>query len=335
MTPFLDVAITESSQVGEARRAALRLASEAGFGEDACGRIALVATELGSNLSRHAQQGRLLLGCRGSADGLQFELVSLDRGPGMADVQRCLRDGFSTGSTPGTGLGAVQRMSSTFSVHSLPGRGSVILARLHEKPSTPSTQASAGLAWSGICLAAPGETVSGDGWAVLPLDAGAMIMVADGLGHGPLAAEASDAALAVFAKAPGTSPSTLLERAHAAMRHTRGAAGAIATLDAAAGTMVYAGAGNIVGRVVSGVSDRTLPSQNGTLGLQIRKLHDMAYEWPEHALVILHSDGVTTRWSFDDAPGLLQCDPAVIAGWLLREHARGRDDATVVVLRRA
>jgi len=68
--------------------------------------------------------------------------------------------------------------------------------------------------------------------------------------------------------------------------------------------------------------------------VQIRRLQDAAYPWPEHAIVVLHSDGVTTRWHLDDAPGLLQCDPAVIAGWLLRDHVRGHDDATVVVLKR-
>ena len=75
-------------------------------------------------------------------------------------------------------------------------------------------------------------------------------------------------------------------------------------------------------------------SQHGTLGGQIRTLADVSYTWPEHALVVLHSDGVTSRWNFTGAKGLLQTDPSLVAGWLLRDHRRGRDDATVVVIKR-
>jgi hypothetical protein len=127
----------------------------------------------------------------------------------------------------------------------------------------------------------------------------------------------------------------VLEQAHPQMRSTRGAAVALAEIDATAGTLRFAGAGNIAGRMISGVEDRSLMSQHGTLGLQIRKIQDIDYAWSPHALIILHSDGLTSRWSLGDAPGLLQCDPAVVAGWLVREHTRGRDDVTVVVVRRA
>jgi len=82
------------------------------------------------------------------------------------------------------------------------------------------------------------------------------------------------------------------------------------------------------------VDDRSLMSQNGTLGVQIQKIQDVAHAWPMHALIILHSDGLTSRWKLDEAPGLIQCDPAVVAGWLIREHTRGWDDVTVVVVKR-
>jgi anti-sigma regulatory factor (Ser/Thr protein kinase) len=334
--PHLDIPVAEPSQVGEARRAANRLAIDHGLDETACGRIAIVVTELGNNLWRHATGGRLLVGCRLGGDGCQLEVISIDRGPGMADVARCLRDGYSSGGTPGTGLGAVQRMSSDFSVFSQPGQGTVILSRSGvpsaSAPSAPSPRAR--FAHAGICLAAPRETVSGDAWDIRIEDGEATVIVADGLGHGPVAAEAAAEAMKVFSTARG-SPAAILERAHPLMRSTRGAAVSVAALDAGAGTIVYAGAGNICGRVISGVEDRSLLSQHGTLGVQVRKLQDVAYDWPDHAIVVLHSDGLATRWSLRDVGGLLQCDPAVIAGWLLREHTRGHDDVTVVVLKRA
>ncbi|MET0542946.1 MAG: SpoIIE family protein phosphatase, partial [Variovorax sp.] len=186
----------------------------------------------------------------------------------------------------------------------------------------------------GICLSAPGETVCGDTWAVRMNGSKARIMVADGLGHGPQAADASQAAAQVFATANGA-PHAVLERAHALMRSTRGAAVAIVELDATEDSLLFAGAGNIAGRILSGVNDRTLMSQHGTLGVQVRKLVDASYPWPDHAMVVLHSDGITSRWNIDGARGILAQDPTLIAGWLLRSGLRGRDDATVVVIKRA
>lgn len=336
MTPYLSIAVDEPSQVGQARRAAVRLANEIGFDEVASGKVALVVTELAGNLARHARHGRILLGSRVLAGApSSLEVLSLDDGPGMADVHACLRDGYSTGGTPGTGLGAVRRLASEFSAYSSPGKGTVVLARLCQPtgfgaPAAPPAQFRS----SGVCLAAPGETVSGDSWGIRVDGDKAFVMVADGLGHGPVAAEASEAAIRVFESAPGA-PSAVLDRAHQALRSTRGAAVAMAELDTRAGSVTFAGAGNIVGRLISGVEDRSLLSQHGTLGVQIRRLSDATQAWPEHACLILHSDGIISRWNLADTPGLLQCDPAVIAGWLVRAHCRGRDDVTVVVIRRA
>lgn len=335
MIPHIDIPITEASQVGEARRAAARLATEQNLDETTRGRIAIIVTELGTNLARHAQGGRLLIGCRATDAGFQLEVISIDGGPGMADVNRCLRDGHSSGGTAGTGLGAVQRLSTDFSAYSVAGKGTVILSRTWvpapDAPGAPSPRAR--FAHAGICVAAPGETISGDAWDIRIDGDKATVIVADGLGHGPVAAEAAAEALKAFNLFRG-SPAAVLDRAHPMMRGTRGAAVTIAELDAHAGTIVYAGAGNISGRMVSGVEDRTLMSQHGTLGVQIRRLQDVSYAWADHSIVVLHSDGLTTRWNFDGVGGLLQCDPAVIAGWLLRDHVRGHDDVTIVVLKR-
>ncbi len=332
MIPYLQIPVHEPSQVGEARRAAARLSGELRLDETAAGRVALIVTELAGNLARHAQGGRILLGC--TPDG-GLDVLSLDDGPGMADVGECLRDGYSSAGTPGTGLGAARRLSSVFSVFSVAGKGTVIYAGVHANPdAAEAAREPSAFCHAGINLAAPGEQVSGDGWQIRVNGRKVAVVVADGLGHGPDAAKASDAALAVFATAPAGAPSNLLERMHTALRSTRGAAVAVAELDDEIGTLKFAGSGNICGRLLSGVEDRALMSQHGTVGLQIRRPQDIGYAWPEHALLILHSDGIVTRWNFAETPGLLQCEPAVVAGWLLREHCRGRDDATVVVLRR-
>jgi anti-sigma regulatory factor (Ser/Thr protein kinase) len=332
VTPHLDFAIAETTQVGEARRAAAALADAHGFDETAAGRLALVVNELGNNLVRHAVQGRLLIGA-GGGPGEGIDVISIDKGPGMADVNACLRDGFSTGGTPGTGLGATQRLADRFSIHSQPGRGTLIAARVRAQPEARGAAAPAYLVGA-IALAAPGEFVCGDAWIFEQNGAKARLMVADGLGHGPQAAEASDAACKVFSVTPGE-PLQVLERAHTALKSTRGAAVAVATLDSDSNAIVFGGAGNIAGRILSGVGDRTLLSQHGTVGLQMRRQQDVPYDWPDHALLVMHSDGFVTRWTLGEDAALLQSDPVLIAAWLVREHVRGRDDATVVVVRRS
>lgn len=333
--PYLDIPVGDDSSVGEARRAAMRLAGELGFDDVAAGRVAIAVTELGTNLARHARHGRILLGCHETARTRSLEILALDQGPGMVDVNSCLADGYSTAGTPGTGFGAVRRMADEFSVFSSPGAGTVVAARI-ARPDSSGRQdlpAPPRFRHAGICLPAPGETVSGDDWKLRVDGSRAAVMVADGLGHGPHAAQASAAAIESFDTSRGA-PSEVLRAAHEALRGTRGAAVTLVELDADADTITFAGAGNVAVRVISGIEDRTLLAQHGTVGLQIRQTRDIGAPWPAHALLVLHSDGLQTRWSLAGADGLLQCDPSVIAGWLIRDHTRGRDDVTVVVVRR-
>jgi hypothetical protein len=185
-----------------------------------------------------------------------------------------------------------------------------------------------------VALPAPGESVCGDAWSVVRQGRRLVLLVADGLGHGPLAHEAALAAVGEFGIESFRGPSEVLGRVHLQLRSTRGAAVAVAQVDRDDDVVVFSGAGNISGRIISGVVDRTLLSQHGTAGLAIRGLRDVRYPWTEHALLVMHSDGLNTRWSLDTAYGLLQRHPSVIAAWLIRDHTRGRDDVTVVVLRR-
>ncbi|OWQ48451.1 hypothetical protein CDL60_05570 [Roseateles noduli] len=342
--------IDDASQVGEARRAAQALATELAFDEESAGRLALAVTELGTNLFRHVGPGRqaaLLIGVDEprvgndlGAGGVGIQVLSLDQGNGM-DLSRCLQDGYSTGGTAGTGLGAIRRMADRFGGFSAPQRGTVLAARFGPRTDrsrlgmTVHTSDNA-FDVAGLSLAAPGETVSGDAWALRRDEGRWSLAVADGLGHGLHAAEASDKLMALLARAEPphlASPADFLERSHDLLRSTRGAASAALSLTPG-GPLLFAGAGNISGRLISGVSDRTLLSQHGTLGVQIRRLQDVVYDWPPHAVLVLYSDGIVSRWSLEDTPGLLQADPAVIAGWILRDHLRGKDDATVVVVRR-
>jgi hypothetical protein len=295
------------------------------------GRVALVVTELGNNLVRHAYHGALLIACK--PERAEIEILAIDRGPGIGDVARSMSDGFSTGGTPGTGLGAVQRLSTEFHMHTAVPDGTVMVSRL--RPANAAIAPSHGVVVAGLSVAIIGEQVCGDSWAVALDGTAASVLVADGLGHGPDAAEASQAAIDVFATNPQADPRETIRVTHGRLRSTRGAAVTVLHLDAAAGIVRSCGAGNVTARVVSGDTDRTVLTQHGTAGVQIRTPEEARHSWPPHALVVMHSDGLESRWSPQRLFPVLGRDPMLAAALLLRDHSRGRDDATVVVLRRA
>ena len=320
----------DASRVGEARRHAARLALECGLEELAAGRLAIVVTELANNLLRHARDGRLLLA--GRADRREVEVLAVDHGPGIADIDRSLGDGYSTGGTPGTGLGAVRRLATAFDLHSSVPGGTVVLARVRsaEAYAPPPSAFCAGA----VSLPKPGEVVCGDAWAFALDGSRATLLVADGLGHGPGAAEASAAAVEAFRADPFGTPRRQLERIHARLRSTRGAAVGLMHADAEAGTIRTTGAGNVLGRIVTGTEDRTLLTQHGTAGVTMRTPEETTVAWPAHALLVVCSDCIETRWKPEALRPVLGRDPSVAAALLARDHCRGRDDATVAVLRR-
>lgn len=320
----------DPSRVGEARRQAAHAAMACGFGEVDAGRLAIVVTELATNLLRHAIGGRLLLA--GRPRQREVEVIALDDGPGIPDIARSLGDGYSTSGTPGTGLGAVRRLATDFDIHSSVSHGTIVLARIRaDGAGAPVRRA---LQVGVVSIAKPGEQVCGDGWACVIDGHRAALLVADGLGHGPDAAEAAKLAEQTFLEAPATAPHQLLERVHARLRGSRGAAVAMLQVEGDEGSVCLAGAGNVVGRIVSGVVDRTLLTQHGTAGIRIRTPEETRIGWPPHALIVVCTDGIETRWKPELLHPVLGHDPSVVAALLVRQHSRGRDDATVAVMRR-
>lgn len=122
--------IQASGEIRQARLEAAELVASIGFGEGEELAVALIVGELGTNLIRHAGGGQLLFRRLQDGDRAGLEILSIDQGPGMEDVARCLRDGYSTGGTLGTGLGVVRRLSDEFDLYSQVGRGTVLMSRV-------------------------------------------------------------------------------------------------------------------------------------------------------------------------------------------------------------
>jgi anti-sigma regulatory factor (Ser/Thr protein kinase) len=328
------VAMTDPSQSAAARRTAVELAKHGNLDERICGTVALVVTELATNLTKHASRGELLFRLleteSGAAEG--FEVLSLDGGPGMSDPARALNDGYSTAGSPGTGLGAIVRTANEFDLFSQPGKGTVVVARIFSQSTR--TPISHGPAIGVVHRAMQGQEISGDAWIVQAFSGGWLCAVADGLGHGPTAADAAIPAIEAMRTARKTiRPIELLEAAHQAARPTRGAAFGVAVVDGESGMVRFAGIGNISAVVLEHDRRRQLVSYEGILGHSYRKVSEMTNEWSRERTLVLHSDGIGTHWDMKPYPGLLARDPSLIAGVLYRDFTRGRDDATIVVVK--
>jgi anti-sigma regulatory factor (Ser/Thr protein kinase) len=327
---MITVPVTETSQVAESRRRAVAIAQSGGFNETAAGRVAIVVTELATNLIKHAAGGEIVVGLYDDDTGAGIEILSLDRGAGIADLDAALQDGYSSAGTPGRGLGAIVRQSQVFDIVSWPGNGTVILARLEGLPQRGVQTPARRPRWGAICLPIAGEEVSGDAWSVASDRASTSLIVADGLGHGPEAATASTAAIRLFHKHAGQPIATVLACIHDGLRATRGAAVSIARFEG--GTVSFCGVGNVTGKVVDGAGrERNMVSLPGTAGHNARKFQ--VFDYPmDGARVVLHSDGLASRWSLDKYPGLFRHHPTLMAAVLYRDFARQRDDVTVLVV---
>jgi anti-sigma regulatory factor (Ser/Thr protein kinase) len=322
--------ILESSQASEARRMAMAKASRLGFNETDRGKVGIVVTEVANNLVLHARDGLLVLQAMEHNNIAGIEILALDKGPGIRNISECLRDGFSTAGTPGNGLGAISRISALFDIYSVLEVGTAVLSQLWASPNS-AKQPDSNLEIGAVCLPKTGEEVAGDAWATEQYYGRTLLLVADGLGHGPLAAQASLEAVRIFRENVGKSPKEIVEAAHAALRSTRGAALAIAEVDFERQSVRFAGIGNIAGSILSLEGSNSMVSYNGTVGHEVRKIQEFVYPWPKGGLLIMHSDGLGTQWRLDRYAGLIARHPSLIAGVLYRDFNRGRDDVTVLI----
>jgi anti-sigma regulatory factor (Ser/Thr protein kinase) len=322
--------VAHGTDVANARRWGMQLAASLGFDETTSGKLAIVITEAATNILKHAVSGTLLIGPVHQASSAGIEVLALDRGPGIPNLAQSLRDGISTTGTSGTGLGAMDRLADEFDAWSAAGAGTAACMRIwadKEQAAAPALQVGA------VCVPVAGEEVCGDAWAFAWKGEVAKIMIADGLGHGPDAAKASNAAVKTMQFNPERSPEAQLGAMHDALRPTRGAAVAVMELQLAREQLNFAGIGNISACVMDGSSRKQLVSHNGIVGHNMRKVQQFSVPCSKGSLCILCSDGIGTQWDLDKYPGLQFRHPALIAGVIYRDFVRGRDDATVVAVR--
>jgi hypothetical protein len=297
--------------------------------------LAIVVTEAATNIVRHAGFGVIVLRALLAGQSPSVEVLALDKGPGIPDVERAMHDGYSTIGTAGRGLGGIQRLTETFGIHSQRGMGTALLARIGERPRSSSHArpvASLDDRVGVVCVPLRGEVECGDAWRIIAGGRRISVLLVDGLGHGPEAAIAANAATAVFPTLTRGSLDAALVALDGALHETRGAALSIVVIDEAARATRFSGVGNVDGRVLADGTTEHLVPQSGIVGHGMPRLRSTDAAWPLGARLVLHSDGILGRWRMDAYPGLMTAHPALLAGIIYRDFARDQDDATVIVL---
>jgi anti-sigma regulatory factor (Ser/Thr protein kinase) len=320
------IAIEDKSSIGEARRVALQIAQTLGFSEARKSDIGIVATEVATNVLLHAAKGELLICSFSEGEHIWLDLLALDAGPGIEDVGRAMQDGVSSIGTAGQGLGAIARLSDESSLYTNPGKGTVCWCRFKSAGSAAAMPV--GL----VNIPISGETVCGDSYFVQVDPSRSIYMMVDGLGHGVGAAEAAAEAVATVSRSAKETAAEIIVRTHDALKKTRGAAMSIAVVDHERLVLTYAGVGNISASLRNGALSRSLVSQNGTLGAVLpRSVQEYTYPIGPGTMLLMFSDGLTSKASPASYLGLQNRHPALIAGVLFRDFSRRRDDATVMI----
>jgi len=307
------------------------MVASAGFDPKKIDKIDLILAELTSNLHKYTKGGEILAGIMGDADLSYVELICIDNGPGMKDAKSMLADGVSTKSTLGHGLGSISRLSDEFDLFSQPNWGTIVLSRVYKHTVRKKEKVAVDV--RPLVIAKPSELTSGDGFYKKIIGNNIKFMLADGLGHGPDANLAMNAAVEAFKRCPFDSPTEIIQFIHPEVRKTRGLVATVAVLDTKTKHLKISGVGNISTRLQGAVLSKTQLPYNGIIGHNIpRTMNDHILDIRYYSKLILCSDGIRSRWEINKYPQIIRHDPSVLAAAIYKDYARQTDDMSVVVI---
>lgn len=330
---FTNYFIEERSYVSYVKREIHLTAGRGHFNEKKAAEIDIVASELCSNLIKHAGSGEILFRLtEAGPEGSCFEIISIDKGPGIADLPRMMKDGMSTAGTLGHGLGAIERLSTFSQVYSTPGGGTIVYSLISTQDNKFTKRAFPDLDIRAVCVNKPRETVCGDGYRVKSTEKRIAVFFGDGLGHGEHAKTAVDAAGDFFFESEEMSPSGIIREIHEKVRRTRGLVAGAAVFDKTEMTWRICGVGNISIRMYSGIQYKNYMSYNGTVGLNIpTTMKDSVFPIEKNQHLVMCSDGIKSRWDIHNYPSILKFDNTILASALYRDFTRGNDDCSVLI----
>lgn len=329
---FSTYKIDDRSLIAFIKREIHNLALQLGFSPHRAAETDIIVAELTSNLIKYANGGELLYRAHLDGEYNAIEIYCLDNGVGFENVAKIMNDGYSSSNTLGHGLGSIKRLSNDFQIYSMKDWGCVQYIKICEKPDFQAPTIQSGLNYAAIAVNYPGEKDCGDGYYIKQTRKGFQIFVGDGLGHGQNAHEAVQMALKAFRQSGDAEPADILRDIHTKVKKTRGLVATIVSVDYKTEVWTICGIGNINTRIYNGLENKTYTPYNGIIGHNIpRTLNSTIVPFKKHQIIVMHSDGLRTRWNLNDLTSILKQNPGIIGASIFKDNIRGTDDATILV----
>jgi anti-sigma regulatory factor (Ser/Thr protein kinase) len=338
----------------------LRLARAAGFSEQDANKISTAVSELARNIVKYAESGGITIATSAGGSDTSLKLIARDRGPGIPNVEKALKDHFSSSGTLGLGLPGVRRMAKTFDIESTVATGTKVTVTFGTK-AKPSTLLNAlkksgerrenlrihGRGTGGVLVEDPekssgvdcayftrpcrGERANGDG--VFLDRRGDLILVAliDGLGHGPNAHNVAAAARRYLRDSWVENVVDTMNGLHQTLKGTIGAAAGIGTLSLVDHIFRYVGVGNTIARTL-GPDGTHLMSFEGTLGQNVRSLQQQELMIGPRELLVLYTDGVSERFEMPAFASVKTEAASSIARGIVERFGKDHDDSTCITV---
>lgn len=331
--PHVSFPLSDRSYVSLVKKEIKKIAGNIGFSGNRLAEIEIIIAEITSNIIKYSTEGSILVKhfFKGSVEGI--EIISIDNGPGMANVSLMLKDGVSTTHTLGQGLGAIKRLSDNFDIYSVPQSGTILLSRVFKNPEADTTSKEI-FNITTLMVAKKGEIYCGDGYKYVIKKNSCKVLAFDGLGHGPEAQKASEAAVKSFMSIQNIDPAESLRVMNKEIKSTRGGVGMIFSIDLKTNSTSFCGVGNISARILSDGKLKNCISYNGIIGHAFpNSLHTNNTTWNKQDYLIITSDGLKTRWDTNNLTNILKHDPSIVAASLFKDFSRGNDDSLIIIVK--
>ncbi len=331
--PHIKHELPDRSHSSVVKKEIHRLAEGLDLPRNRLAKVDIIVAEMISNINKHTPEGELLVKIFQDMQGRTgLELISIDHGPGIENLEEMLKDGKSSTQTLGQGLGAIQRLSDEFDIYSLPDWGTILLSRIFASQGKERKRSA--IAINTIMLPKKGEILCGDGWKISRNSFEYKLIALDGLGHGPEANKASKAAVDEFITIKQNTPGETIKILHQKIRGTRGAVGMVMHLNTLSNVLSYAGLGNISARIFGHEKNKSIISYNGIIGQSIpNSLHSNQVNLQKNETLIVYSDGLKSRWDLTHLPDILSHDGSIVAAALYKDFSRQTDDLLVIVVK--
>ncbi len=327
------VPINDEYALYTVRSRVMERANRIGMPKQCVNELEIIVRELVSNVLKHSRKrGHVIISH--STEGKNPDLVIdvVDQGPGFEDFEKALEDGYSSSGSLGAGLPTVLRFAEHVELVRSGPNGSHI--RVHK--SMISKRKSENF-WEFTLFIKPHmkETIAGDYGTFIHDRESITVVLADGLGHGPEAAVASQTAVEIAFTHSKLSLVEMIQIMHKKLMKLRGAAISLARINPNEKQIEWLGIGNVAGGLVTKSHDkerRTLLFTNysGTVGVQLRAFQLIQYKYQTGDWLVLVSDGFRKGW-VDNISKMANMDIRNVGHKMIRKYTRPGDDASILI----